>query len=152
MNAEQHKSRTLAHQLTEIAAVYARSFAHWREDPADLSRYERTHANLELVRVLTEKAFPGGRGELGELLLCHTDLKLLVLRQHLVRRAAVPAREDLEEQLLAGQARHDRLVAEFITLCANHSGQPPAAPGGAGSAQGRAAPSPRMARARHPLA
>ncbi|MBL0421422.1 hypothetical protein JI739_13765 [Ramlibacter sp. AW1] len=127
MPATELKIRTLAHQLSEILDVYASSFDHWREDPSDLGRYERTHANLDLVRVLTDKAFPGGRGELGELLLCHSELKLLVLRRHLARRAP-PAPDDPETDLRMLQARHDLLVANLRGLCAQRS-QPHGTPG-----------------------
>lgn len=119
MQAE-HKIRTLAHQLAQILGVYAESFAQWQEDPSDLGRYERTHANLDLVRVLTEKAFPGGRGELGELLLCHTELKLLVLRRHMGRAAA--SRDDGEGQLNELLARHARLVDNVRAICAHRGG------------------------------
>ena len=119
MQAE-HKIRTLAHQLAQILLVYAESFAQWQQDPSDLGRYERTHANLDLVRVLTEKAFPGGRGELGELLLCHTELKLLVLRRHMGRAAA--ARDEGEGQLHELLDRHARLVENLRAICAQRSG------------------------------
>lgn len=120
MQAE-HKIRTLAHQLAQILGVYAESFAQWQQDPSDLGRYERTHANLDLVRVLTEKAFPGGRGELGELLLCHTELKLLVLRRHMGRAAV--SRDDGEGQLQELLERHARLVDNVRAICAQRSGQ-----------------------------
>lgn len=126
MQTTEHKIRTLVHQLTEIIGVYARSFEQWREDPSDLGRYERTHANLDLVRLLTEKAFPGGRGELGELLLCHSELKLLVLRRRLAARAQRPL-DSTEGALRALEARHRDAVASLSALCAQRS-QPPAAP------------------------
>jgi hypothetical protein len=120
----EHKIRTLAHQLVEIISVYTQSFAQWREDPTDLCRYERTHANLDLVRVLTDKAFPGGRGELGELLLCHSELKLLVLRRHMSRRApaASSSRDDVDQQLHTLEARHADVVAALSAVCAQRSG------------------------------
>lgn len=149
MQAE-HKIRTLAHQLTEIIEVYARSFEEWRSDPSDLGRYERTHSNLDLVRVLTGKAFPGGRGELGELLLCHSDLKLLVLRRHMAQRVGAPARGEFDAALRTLQARHDALVAALRAVCAQRSGHAPAspvAPGGKGEAPDLpSAPAARVAR------
>lgn len=116
----EHKIRTLAHQLAEILSVYARSLQDWREDPSDLGRYERLQGNLELVRVLTEKAFPGGRGELGELLLCHADLKLLVLRGHM---GLVPALSDEPSAQLQGLLRrHGELVEALSLVCRQRSG------------------------------
>jgi hypothetical protein len=76
-----HKIRTLAHQLVEILAVYGASLDQWRLAPSDVALYERTHANLDLVRVLAAKAFPGRRAELAELLSAHAELKFLVLRR-----------------------------------------------------------------------
>lgn len=118
----EHKVRTLAHQLTDILDAYQESFGQWCQAPSDVGRYERTRANLDLVRVLTDKAFPGGRGELGELLLYHCDLKILVLRRHIARSSgqSVPAGSD--EQLDALRGRHDAILTALRVICRQRSG------------------------------
>ncbi|TFY98116.1 hypothetical protein [Ramlibacter rhizophilus] len=143
----EHEIRTLAHQVTEILVVYSRCFEQWRESPSDLARYERTHANLDLVRVLTEKALMGGRGELAELLACHTDLKLAVLRRHmgLPPPPLEPAHEE-QERFEALLQRHANHVAALAAVCAHRSGQTPAA------APQRAAPVVHPAARRPPVA
>lgn len=121
MQAE-NKFRTLAHQLSQILRVYADSFEQWRQEPSDVGRYERTHANLDLVRVLTDKTFPGGRGELGELMLAHADLKMMVLRRHMARQPGDGGRNDFEAPLQALQTRHDDAVAALLSVCVQRSG------------------------------
>lgn len=118
----EHKVRTLAHQLADILDAYQDSFARWCQSPSDVGRYERTRANLDLVRVLTDKTFPGGRGEFGELLLYHSDLKILVLRRHLARSAGqcVPAGSD--EQLDVLRERHDAMLTALRVICRQRGG------------------------------
>ncbi len=118
----ENKFRTLAHQLSQILRVYADSFEQWRQEPSDVGRYERTHANLDLVRVLTDKTFPGGRGELGELMLAHADLKMMVLRRHMARQPGDGGRNDFEAPLQALQTRHDDAVAALLSVCVQRSG------------------------------
>ncbi len=119
----EHKIRTLTHQLADILASYAESFDAWSRDPSDVSRYERTRANLDLVQVITEKAFPGGRGELGELLLYHGDLKLMVLRHHMARLSGKRAAD--WEAIGPLRLRHDAIVAALRSVCLARSGLPP---------------------------
>lgn len=127
MQAE-HKIRTLAHQLTEILVVYARSFDSWRADPGDLAGHERAQSNLELVRVLTDKAFPGGRGEAAELLGCHAELKLLVLRLHMGLPAAGSGSLDAQVQLANLLERHQALLNTLTAVCTQRSGHKPEPP------------------------
>lgn len=120
----EHKVRTLAHQLADILDAYQESFARWCQTPSDVGRYERTRANLDLVRVLTDKTFPGGRGELGELLLYHSDLKILVLKRHIARSGGqdVPAGSD--EQLDTLRERHDAMLTALRVICRQRGGSP----------------------------
>lgn len=120
---DEHKIRTLAHQLADILASYADSFDAWRLDPADVGRYERTRANLDLAQVITAKAFPGGRGELGELLLYYGDLKLMILRQHMARRSGrkAPGWESIGPL----QSRHDAILKSLRAVCLARSGLAP---------------------------
>lgn len=142
----ENKFRTLAHQLSQILRVYADSFEQWRLEPSDVGRYERTHANLDLVRVLTDKTFPGGRGELGELMLAHADLKMMVLRRHMTRQSGDGGRNDFEAPLQALQTRHDDAVAALLSVCVQRSGS--LARQGAGAAGPSAAPATQPGRRR----
>ncbi len=119
----EHKIRTLAHQLVEILALYDASFDQWRCAPSDVALYERTHANLDLVRVIAGKAFPGAGGELGELLSAHSDLKLLVLRRHMSRLHR-PAAAAGDAQLLfhLQVERHEDALAALRSLCLQSCG------------------------------
>lgn len=131
-----HQQRSLARQLMDILDAYQASFERWSREPSDVGLYERTRANLELVRVLTDKAFPGGRGELGELLLVHGELKLLVLRLHIGRAARRPPPSGAMEQLEALRGRHGATLTALRMVCRQRVGGPPSpcspGPGGAG--------------------
>jgi hypothetical protein len=121
----EHKVRSLAHQLLEILEAYQASFAQWCQSPSDVGRYERTRANLDLVRVLAAKAFPAGRGEFGELLLYHGDIKILVLKRHIARSSGRPLLPASDEQLEALRDRHDAMVTALRVICRQRSGGPP---------------------------
>ncbi len=124
-----HKQRSLVHQLVDILEAYQASFAQWCQQPGDVGRYDRARANLDLVRVLTDKAFPGGRGELGELLLYHGELKLLVLRRHIARGAGRSLPASAEEQLDTLRGRHDAMLTALRVVCGLRGGAArPAAP------------------------
>ncbi len=90
------------------------------------------------MRVLTDKTFPGGRGELGELMLAHADLKMMVLRRHMARQPGDGGRNDFEAPLQALQTRHDDAVAALLSVCVQRSGA--LARQGAGAAGSSAAP------------
>ena len=119
----EHKTRTLAHQLVEILAIYGASFDQWRLAPSDVALYERTHANLDLVRTLAVKAFAGRGSELGALLSAHGDLKLQVLRRYMSRRLPPAAEDDDAEMLLHLQVeRHEDAVAALRARCLQSCG------------------------------
>ncbi len=120
----EHKTRTLAHQLVEILSVYAASLALWRLAPSDVALYERTHANLDLVRVLGGKAFPGHRDVTADLLAAHTELKLQLLRRHMGRLHlhGAPDGGDAEMQLQGLVERHEDTVAALRALCLQSCG------------------------------
>lgn len=133
-----HQQRSLARQLMDILDAYQASFARWSQEPSDVGLYERARANLALVRVLTDKAFPGGRGELGELLLLHGELKLLVLRLHIGRAASRPPPSGALEQLEALRGRHGATLTALRMVCRQRVGgapSPSSGPGGAGRRQ-----------------
>jgi len=108
----------------EILAVYDASFDQWRCAPSDVALYERTHANLDLVRVIAGKAYPGADGELGELLSAHSDLKLQVLRRHMSRRLHRPAAAagDAQMVLHLQVERHEDALAALRSLCLQRCG------------------------------
>jgi hypothetical protein len=120
----EHKIRTLAHQLVEILAVYGASLDQWRLAPSDVALYERTHANLDLVRVLAGKAFPGRRAEVAELLCAHSELKLQVLRRYMGRRSHGPCDETPESDLQLHMLveRQEDAVAALRSLCLQRCG------------------------------
>jgi hypothetical protein len=104
----------IALQAADTLDAYEATLDAWLVEPANLILYEKLSSQIELVRVMSSSALSPATGALADLLLAHTDLTFIVLKQHLVKLDAPP---ENSEQLAKAKERHHLTLSEMRSLC-----------------------------------
>ena len=104
----------IALQVADTLDSYETTLDAWLVEPANLILYEKLSSQIELIRVMSSSALSPATGALADLLLAHTDLTFIVLKQHLVKLDA-PAEQS--EQLVKAKRRHHFTLSEMRLLC-----------------------------------
>jgi hypothetical protein len=111
----------VARQISDGLDAYKLSIDDWLATPGNLDQYEKVSAEIESLRVMSLSALPEATCVLADLLLAHTDLTFLVLKQHLVRVDALRATPEAEGQLSNARERHRCALLDMQSLCARLS-------------------------------
>jgi len=104
----------IALQVADTLDAYEVTLEAWLVEPASLILYEKLSSQIELIRVMSSSALSPATGALADLLLAHTDLTFIVLKQLLVKRDA-PTEQS--EQLVKAKKRHHFTLSEMRSLC-----------------------------------
>ena len=104
----------IALQVADTLDAYDATLDAWLVEPANLTLYEQLSSQIELIRVMSSSALSPATGALADLLLAHTDLTFIMLKQHLVRR---DASTEKSEQLVKAKKRHHFALSEMRLLC-----------------------------------
>jgi hypothetical protein len=108
------ETNAIAHQVADTLDSYEATLDAWLVEPANLILYEKLSSQIELVRLMSSSALPPATGALADLLLAHTDLTFILLKQHLVK---LDATTEQVEQLAKARKRHHLTLSEMRSLC-----------------------------------
>jgi hypothetical protein len=108
------ESNAIAQQVADTLDAYEATLDAWLIEPGNLILYEKLSSQIELVRIMSSSGLPATTGALADLLLAHTDLTFIVLKQHLVKPEG-PAEKG--EQMVKAKKRHHFTLSELRLLC-----------------------------------
>jgi hypothetical protein len=108
------ESNAIAVQVADTLDSYEATLDAWLVEPGNLILYEKLTSQIEVVRIMSASALPSATGALADLLLAHTDLTFIMLKQHLVKPGEAT---DSHERFVRAKKRHQFVLSEMRLLC-----------------------------------